>query len=91
EPVKLIHWKASAKTGTLYVKDTYSQEKKPIILSLDMVDGSLEEKISKLSYLIIRFIREGYPVGLKIGESVIKPDTGNMHKRELLSALALLK
>lgn len=91
EPVKLIHWKASAKTGTLYVKDTYSQEKKPIILSLDMVDGGLEERISKLSYLIIRFIREGYPVGLKIGENVIKPDTGQMHKRKLLSALALLK
>jgi uncharacterized protein (DUF58 family) len=91
EPVKLIHWKASAKTGKLYVKDTYSQEKSPIVLSLDLVDGSKEEKVSKLAYLVIKLTSEGYPVGLKIGEDIIPPAFGEKHKRELLTALALLK
>ncbi|MEZ0360682.1 MAG: DUF58 domain-containing protein [Hydrogenobacter sp.] len=91
EPVKLIHWKASAKTGSLYVKDTYSQEKSPVVLSLELVDGNTEEKISKLSYLVVKLIREGYPVGLKIGENFIKPATGEIHKRKLLTTLALFK
>ncbi len=91
EPLKLIHWKASAKTGKLYVKDTYSQEKSPIILSLDLVEGGKEEKISKLAYLVIKLISEGYPVGLKIDENLIPPATGERHKRELLTALALLE
>lgn len=91
EPVKLIHWKASAKTGSLYVKDTYSQEKSPIVLSLELVDGNTEEKISKLSYLVVKLIREGYPVGLKIGENFMQPATGEIHKRKLLTTLALFK
>ncbi len=91
EPFKLIHWKASAKTGSLYVKDTYTEERKPIVLSLDLVDGSLEERISKLAYLTIKFIKEGYPVGLKIGDEHIEPELGEMQKRRILTILALFK
>jgi len=90
EPLKLIHWKVSAKMGKLYVKDTYTQEKTPIILSLDLVEGDKEERISKLAYLVIKLIREGYPVGLKIGDEIIKPEAGEAQKRELLSTLSLI-
>ncbi|MFN3813819.1 MAG: DUF58 domain-containing protein [Aquificaceae bacterium] len=91
EPFKLIHWKASAKTGNFYVKDTYTEKRKPIVLSLDMVDGSLEERISKLAYLAIKFIKEGYLVGLRIGNDYIKPSSGEMQKRRILTSLALFK
>jgi hypothetical protein len=40
-PVKLIHWKLSAKVGKLYVKDFLAEESPPVVLSLDMVDGGL--------------------------------------------------
>jgi len=90
EPIKLVHWKTSAKTGKLYVKEMYEETSKPVILELESVSGSIEERISKLTYLVIRFTEEGIPVGLKIGEELIEPATGVAHRRKLLSRLALL-
>ncbi|MFN3870528.1 MAG: DUF58 domain-containing protein [Aquificaceae bacterium] len=90
EPMKLVHWKLSAKTGNIYVKDMVEEKAPPIVLSLDMVEGSLEERLSKLSCLIIKFLSEGRAVGLKLPHQTIEPSTGTMHKRVLLRELALL-
>ncbi len=90
EPLKLIHWKLSAKTGSLYVKEMVEESAPPVILSLDMAEGTLEERISKLAYLVIRFTSEGRPVGLKLTDRTIEPSTGVSHKRRLLTELALL-
>lgn len=90
EPPKLIHWKLSAKTGSLYVKDMVEESAPPLILSLDMVEGTLEERISKLSYLVVKYISEGRAVGLKLGTNTIEPSLGNQHKKRLLTELALL-
>ncbi len=90
EPVKLIHWKLSAKTGDLYVKEMVENVSPPIILSLNSVDGSLEDRISKLAYLVIRFISQGRTVGLELPNKTIEASTGIAHKRRLLTELALL-
>jgi uncharacterized protein (DUF58 family) len=47
EPVKLIHWKLSAKVGKLYVKDFLAEESPPVVLSLDMVDGGFEPALGE--------------------------------------------
>lgn len=89
EPMKLIHWRVSAKVGELMVKDTVSEARDPVILSLDDVDGSLEERISRLTYMVIKLIRIGHPVGLKLGSREVPPDVGEDHLGRLLKELAL--
>ncbi len=89
EPAKLIHWKLSTKLNKLLVKEFVAEESPPVILSLDSVEGDLEERISKLTYLVLEFLREGLPVGLRLGDIYIKPSTGEEHKRKLLRELAL--
>lgn len=90
EPMKLIHWRVSAKMGSLYVKEMTQESAPPIMLSLDSVEGDLEERISKLAYLTIKFIEQGRPLGLKLPHSTIEPSLGQRHKRRILTELALL-
>jgi len=89
EPLKLIHWKVSAKLGDLKVKEMLAEEESPIILSLESVSGDLETKLSKLTYLILKFTKEGHSVGLKLKEKFIEPSKGWEHARKLLKELAL--
>jgi uncharacterized protein (DUF58 family) len=89
EPVKLIHWKLSAKVGKLYVKDLLAEESPPVVLSLDMVDGGLEDKLSKLAYLVLEYSRKGTPVGLRLDGTYLEPAVGEEHKRRMLRELAL--
>ncbi len=89
EPIKLIHWKLSAKRGELLVKELSGEDRGEVVLSLDMVSGSLEEKLSKLTYIVLELIKEGYAVGLELGDTKIPPRRGERHKRFLLSKLAL--
>lgn len=91
EPVKFIHWKLFAKTEKLMVREMVSEERKPIVLSLDMVEGNLEEKLSKLAYLCVKLTREGYPVGLRLGDVFLEPAYGERQKRRILTELALFK
>ncbi|MCS6998746.1 MAG: DUF58 domain-containing protein [Aquificaceae bacterium] len=90
EPIKLIHWKLSAKLGDLYVREMTEEASPPLILSLEDVEGTMEERISKLSFLIVKFASQGRPVGLRLPEKTVEPSTGVAHKRRLLTELALL-
>lgn len=89
EAMKLIHWKASAKVGKLMAKEMYTASQSPVVLSLDQVNGDLEIKISQLTYIAIKLIEKGYPVGLKLRNEYIKPATGEIQKYKILKALAL--
>ncbi len=89
EPLKLVHWKLSAKKGSLMVKEMVMEEKNPVVLDLDKVEGNTEEKLSKLTYLIIELLDMGYAVGLVLREKEIPPDRGNLHKLRMLRELAL--
>ncbi|WP_448588653.1 DUF58 domain-containing protein [Thermocrinis sp.] len=89
EPVKLIHWKLSAKLGKFYVKEFVSEESPPVVLSLDMVDGSTEDRVSKLAYLVLDFTKKGTPVGLRLDGTYLQPSSGEEHKRRMLRELAL--
>ena len=89
EPMKLIHWKLTAKRGEITVREMLSEDKEPVILSLDIVDGDLETRLSKLAYLTVRFIDEGYPVGLKLNGKELPPERGELQKVAILRELAL--
>ncbi len=89
EPMKLISWKATAKTGRLMAKEVYASAQSPIILRLDELDGDLESRISKAAYAAIKLLESNYPVGLKLDDEYIVPATGEIQKNKILKALAL--
>jgi uncharacterized protein (DUF58 family) len=74
DPQKYIHWKASARTGELKTKELSSLSHRPLIIDFDeVVIGDLEERISCITYVIVRSYRLNIPVGIKIAGKVFKP------------------
>ena len=92
EGFRLIHWKAFAKYGELYAKELSGEELiREVIIDLDSIPASdKEERISKATYLVLKFSKIGYGVGIKQGDTEITPSYGREHFKKLLEFLALL-
>ncbi len=89
EPLKSIHWKLTARHDRLKVKELSAVTRKPIILDLASLPGSgLEQRLRHASFLVVRWLRDGWPVGLKTGDLELPPGAGQKHKILLLQALA---
>jgi uncharacterized protein (DUF58 family) len=90
EPLKSIHWKLSARHDRLKVKELSTATRKPVILELDELPGSgLEQRLRHASYLVTRWLRNGWPVGLKTDTQELPACTGQQQKLLLLKTLAL--
>ena len=90
EPLKMIHWKLSAKHDSLKVKELSATSAVPIDIDpLQLPGQDLEAKLRCASHLINEYIRDAHPVGLLLGQTRIYADTGRHHKQTLLSVLAL--
>ncbi|WP_456383682.1 DUF58 domain-containing protein [Persephonella sp.] len=90
DPLKYIHWKASAKTGVLKTKELTDSSNRPVVIDLDRIKGNREEKISCATHLILELYRMGVPFGLKYGKKFIKPEFSRRQKALILTELALL-
>ncbi len=91
DPVRLIHWKASARNDELYTKIFLGPGWKEIILSEDdLTESDFEKRIDEMASLAVSLLASGYSVGIKMGELNIPPDTGNLQKHKILRELALL-
>lgn len=88
EPMKLIHWRHSARHTGLKVKDLTAQTAVPLTVNVQELPGSLEERLSYAVYLVNDAIRAGRPVGLQLGASTIAPDCSRSHRLRLLEELA---
>jgi uncharacterized protein (DUF58 family) len=89
EPLKSIHWKLTARHDRLKVKELSAATRKPVILDLAELPGAgLEQRLRYASYLVSRWLREGWPVGLKVGSLELAPGAGQRQKLLLLQALA---
>ncbi len=89
EPLKYIHWKASAKTSELMTKEFSPYKGNPVIVRLSDFSGDVEQKIGKATFTIIELSKKGIPVGLELENKLYKPDTGKVHLRKMLNALAI--
>jgi uncharacterized protein (DUF58 family) len=100
DDVRRIVWRASARTGTLMVKE-FEQgitDKISLILDTDRTnhsrDGeqlseSFEAGIRAAASLGVRHLREGYEVRMEAnGGPLVRPMRGNMAQTQLLDALA---
>ena len=90
EPLKLIHWKLSARHGRLKVKELSASSQVPVTIDLDTLPASgLEEKLRCAAFLLTRLLRAGRRVGLKAGPLLVPPQSSRQHKLQLLRILAL--
>ncbi|WP_096999563.1 DUF58 domain-containing protein [Persephonella hydrogeniphila] len=91
DPVKFIHWKASARTGELKVKEMEDLSSKPVIIDLDSIHGDLETKVSYATYLVLELYKNSVPFGLKYGKKFFKPEHSRKQKAMILTELAVLR
>ena len=90
DPLKLVHWRLSAKHGELKVKELTATSQPPVILDIDRLPGQgREDVLSRAAYLVNGLIRSNRPVGLKIRERTIAPAASRPHRLHLLTELAL--
>lgn len=98
DPLKYIHWKATAKTGRLKTKELSSLSHQPVVIDFDAFPlKDLEEKISCVTYLLLKLLKQNIPVGLRIGGTLYKPFSKPHQERTktlrfaMLTKLALYK
>lgn len=90
DPLKLIHWRLTARHGELKVKEMAAPVEDPVIIDvLSLPGGDLEENLSCAAYLVNSTARANRPVGLKFGDRVVRPDLTRAHRLRLLTELAI--
>lgn len=90
DPLKLIHWRLSARQGELKVKEITAPSEDPLIIDvLSLPAGGLEENLSCAAYLVNRAFRANRAVGLKVGSRLVRPDLSRTHRLRLLTELAV--
>lgn len=90
EPMKLIHWRLSARHEGLKVKELTAPSETPLVVDIHSLPGaSLEENLSYGTCLINKAVRAGRPVGLRLGTRFVRPDLTRTHRLHLLTELAL--
>ncbi|AMV71035.1 hypothetical protein DBW_0644 [Desulfuromonas sp. DDH964] len=89
EPLKMIHWKLSARHGQLKVKELSSAAAPPLLVDPARLPGrGLEERLEAACWLIDAASREGRPVGLQLDAASFPAAVGRSHKLTLLGELA---
>lgn len=90
DPIRYIHWKASARTDILKTKQFSSATLPPLILDFDnIVIQNIERKLSCLTYLIMTLTNKNRPVGLRIRKKFFEPGLSRRHRFRMLNELAL--
>ena len=89
EPLRMIHWKHSARSHDFLVKGFGRSVVAPLVIDLDALPGQgIEERLSRAAWLVQRWVRER-PVGLLLGGRVLPAGMGKQHGLKLLKELAV--
>ncbi|MDR1916565.1 MAG: DUF58 domain-containing protein [Synergistaceae bacterium] len=90
DPMKLIHWKSTARTGRLNTR-VYDEQGsgRERMIDLDaLISRGLESGLSAASYIIRLAILSGDPIGMKDGETIYPPSSMRYDKLAMLTRLA---
>lgn len=91
-----VHWKSSAKTGNLRVKEFQSQSLQSYTVFLTLTDPAtnqsvpeevMEERVSEAASLIYHLIKKGHEVSLKTEESQTAFGSSEAHLLDLMHIL----
>ncbi len=95
DPMRNIHWKSTAKTGGLMVKEFRAGISRHITVALDTSAGAapeiLEKGISLAASLVEALFSEGYPVRLKTLAQVSAPARSREQLHHIMDMLALIQ
>jgi len=89
DSIRHIIWRSYARSDDLMVKQYASYVEPRLWLTLENVDGDLEEKISRLTGLALKATRLDREFGLQLGNLKIRPARGEAHLEHVLKELAL--
>lgn len=90
EPLKLIHWRLSARHEALKVKELSATAQEPVVIDVETLPGrDLEGNLSCAVFLVNRLIRMNRPVGLRLRDRLIAPAVSRSHRLRLLAELAV--
>ena len=89
DPIRHIIWRSFARSDELMVKRYSSYLEPRLWLSLDRVEGHLEEKISRLTGLALKATRLDREFGVELGAAKFAPSRGEAHLEQVLKELAL--
>jgi len=97
DPLSSVHWKSSAKTGNLRVKEFQSQNLQSYTVFLTLTNPTtnlpiqedvLEERVSEAASLIYHLIQRGHEVSLKMEGSQSPFGSSEAHLLDLMRTLA---
>ncbi|GCF84149.1 DUF58 domain-containing protein [Geobacter sp. SVR] len=89
EPLRMIHWKHTARTDELLVKEFGLLTAPPLFIELDALAGTtLEDRISHAAWLVQHWAGQR-PVGLRLSDRSVPAGMGQHHRLFLLKELAL--
>lgn len=95
DDTKNIHWKASARTGSLMVKEFAETEPRATLLVLDDTGEfnlmAFERAISYTASLALKLVEQGYFVGLRTSSRMLQYGNDKQHIVKMLDELAMVK
>jgi len=96
DPLKMVAWKKVAKADELVSRDANQVQQYELWLDLNQTglpgaaNANLEARLSRLCAWVLLADKLGLQYGLRLGGRDIAPDSGEVHKRQCLQALALV-
>ncbi len=88
EPLKLVHWRLSARHDELLVKELGAEAGAPVMINPDELPGKLEERLSHAVFLVNSLMAAGKAVGLKLSDRELPPGISRQHRLKILGELA---
>ncbi len=89
DPLKSIHWKLSARHAGYKSKRQQQLGAPALLLDLESFPGTLEEKLSRCTYLINYFSRQQRPIGLRLDQKLLPAPPGHRQRQKMLAELAV--
>ncbi|MEH6557093.1 MAG: DUF58 domain-containing protein [Oceanicoccus sp.] len=86
---KHVFWKSYAKGQDLVTKQFASYREQRVWLEWDRVDGSTEDRLSKLCFWVLKLDNSHDEYGLRLPGVEIAPGHGEQHRAHVLKALAI--
>ncbi len=96
DPARLIHWKSSAKTEKLKVKEFEKEKKRKVLLDVRLQVAKMSESLwrekalSAATSLLLFLFEDGFETNLRLNGELI-PTQGRSYLDAYLTALALAK